>query len=115
MSIRRFARVSNIILGLWLFVSAFAWPHTAAERTNVALVGLFIALTSLTAWTTGPGLRLRLINAILGAWLLVSIVAFPTSSKATTVNSAIVGVLVFVLSLLPSFAYRGEAEPVTRC
>jgi hypothetical protein len=110
MRIRRFARVSNFILGVWLFVSAFLWPHTPAERTNVAIVGLFIALTALSVWTTGPALRLRFINTALGAWLLVSIIAFPTRSIATGINSAIVGTLVFLLALLPSVAFPEMEE-----
>jgi hypothetical protein len=102
MSIGRFARAVNVTLGLWLFVSAFLWPHTPAERTNVALVGLFITLTALSAWTTGPRLRLRYLTAAFAAWLLVSIVAFPTRWFATALNSAIVGTLVFLFAVGPA-------------
>lgn len=101
MGIGRVARIANMALGLWLFVSMFAWPHTSAQMANAALVGLFVTLTALSAWTTGPGVRLRLFNAALGLWLLVSIGAFPTRSLATNINSAVVGVLVFALALIP--------------
>jgi hypothetical protein len=95
------ARVLNAILGLWLFVSVFLWPDTSAQRANIALVGLFVALTALSAWTVGQRPRLRLINACLGAWLLFSIAAFPPRNIETKINSAIVGVLVFLLALVP--------------
>lgn len=110
MSTGRLARILNTALGLWLFVSIFVWPHTPAQSANVALVGLFVALTALSAWTTGPRLRLRLINAALGAWLLVSIVAFPTRSVATNINDAIVGVLVFLFALIPQPSYIAAQE-----
>lgn len=101
MGIGRAARIVNMALGLWLFVSVFAWPHTAAQMVNAALVGLLVGLTALSAWSTGPALPLRLFNAALGLWQLVSIGAFPTRSAATNINSAVVGVLVFALALIP--------------
>jgi hypothetical protein len=27
-------RVANIVLGIWLFLSAFLWLHSAAQMTN---------------------------------------------------------------------------------
>lgn len=104
----RAARIANTVLGLWLFISIFVWPHTPAQAVNAAIVGLFVALTALSAWSTGPRLRLRLANTAFGMWLLVSVVAFPTWVIATQINSAIVGVLVFALSLVPQSPDRQD-------
>lgn len=101
MKAAKLARIANVVLGLWLFVSAFVWPHTYAEEANATLVGPFIALTSLAAWTVGPRVQLCYINAALGAWLLMSIVGFPPRSLVTAVHDAIVGALVFVFALIP--------------
>jgi hypothetical protein len=104
-------RLMNFILGAWLYVSVFIWPHTPAQAVNVALTGIFIALTALAAWSVGPEPRLRFINAALGLWLLTSIGAFPTRSTATIVNSAIVAVLVIVISLIPEVPIRHYRRP----
>ena len=101
MGIGSTARIANVVLGIWLFISTFAWPHTSAQMVNAALVGLFIALTALSALSADATPRLRLVNAALGLWLLVSIGAFPTQSLATKLESAVVGVLVFALALVP--------------
>jgi hypothetical protein len=101
-------RIANTVLGLWLFVSAFAWPHTRAQAVNEALVGLFIAVTAIAGWAERSRTRLHLLNAALGFWVLVSIVGFPPASTATAINSAIVGVLVFAIALFPR---SGGAEP----
>lgn len=95
------ARFVNAALGLWLFISVFAWHHTTEQAVNVALTGIFIALTALAQWTVGERWRVRLVNAALGFWLLVSIIAFPRSSVLTLVNSAIVGALVCAVAVLP--------------
>jgi hypothetical protein len=100
-TIGKAARVASIGLGAWLFLSAFAWPHTPVQMVNAALVGLFITLTAMAAWTTGPPLRLRLFNAVLGLWLLVTAAAFPPATHETVVNAVVVGVLVFLVSLIP--------------
>jgi hypothetical protein len=97
----RIARVVNIVLGLWLFASAFVWPHTPAQMVNATLVGLFVALTGLAGGGELFRSRLHLINAALGAWLVVSIGAFPMRDRTTAINNAIVGVLVFLLALVP--------------
>ena len=94
------------MLGLWLYTSTFLWPHTPAQAVNAALVGVFIGLTALSAWSIGPHPRVRLINAALGIWLLTSIGAFPTQSLATKINSAIVGFLVVTIALIPSVPAR---------
>jgi hypothetical protein len=104
-------RIANFTLGLWLFVSTFLSPHTRAQAANEALVGLFVAVTALAGWAERSRTRLHLINAALGAWLLISVVAFPPLSVATAINTALVGALVFALALFPR-PTEGEPGPV---
>lgn len=111
MSIDTVARILNVALGVWLFVSIFVWPHTTAQAVNAALVGMFVALTALSALSSGPRSRLRILNGALAVWLLVSIGAFPTYVAATRINSAIVAVLVFVVALIPRGPKRAEPRP----
>ena len=33
-------RVSGVLLGLWLVVSVFMWPHTPTQGANTALCGI---------------------------------------------------------------------------
>ena len=40
-------RYANALLGLWLFISAFAWDHAPSSRMNTALVGLFMLVSAM--------------------------------------------------------------------
>jgi hypothetical protein len=111
MNTGRLARLFNVVLGLWLFISTFVWPHTMPQAANAALVGLFIALTALSAWSTRPPRKLRFANVALALWLLVSIAAFPTRVTATKINSGVVGVLVLALALVPPTRRSAPLRP----
>jgi hypothetical protein len=108
MGFSKAARSVNAALGIWLYVSTFVWPHTEAQAANVSLTGLLIALTALAVWSIGRPTAMRYVNAALGFWLLVSIGAFPTSSLATKVNSAVVGAIVFLMAMLPQHQIEPE-------
>ena len=98
------ARWVLVVLGSWLFLSAFAWPHTGEQLTNAWLVGgtcVAITLGSMAA----P--RLRYFNTLLSAWLLVSAYALPHLSAATMWNNALVALAMFVTSLMPSGPVSG--------
>ena len=43
------ARTLNIALGVWLFISAFLWPHTSAQFTNTWICGALTVAFSLIA------------------------------------------------------------------
>jgi hypothetical protein len=93
------ARVLSLILGVWLFFSAFAWPHTPAQRTNAWIVGALVALVALTATVD---LRTRYVQTVLAIWLAVSTWGMPTLLAGTVWNNLLVAVGLLVLSLLPS-------------
>jgi hypothetical protein len=75
-------RLINALLGLWLFFSAFLWPHTPVERTNAWVVGM-LAVTAALVGLSGR---------TLGGWLVVSAILLPRFTAATFWNHLLVGV-----------------------
>lgn len=91
------ARWVNALVGVWLFISAFVWPHTAAQYTNTWLMGVItVAVAIIALGATG----FRFVNTAVGIWLIISAFALPTMTMATRWNNFIVGIVVGVLSLV---------------
>jgi hypothetical protein len=83
------ARAVNVALGLWLFLSAFLWPHNRPESVNAIVVGMAAVTAALAAL---GGLRwCSYVNATLGGWLIVSALFLPRASMATFWNHVFVG------------------------
>ncbi|MBC7172230.1 MAG: hypothetical protein H5U40_07395 [Polyangiaceae bacterium] len=91
------AMMASIAAGVWLFISAFAWAHSASQRTNTVLVGLVIAAASAAALRNPQA---RFVNTVAAAWLFISAFALPTLSQATQWNNAIVALLVLGASFV---------------
>ena len=88
------ARLVNVVLGLWLFVSPFLWLHSPAQRATALIVGslaVSAALAGLAGFKWG-----RLVNAALGGWLIVSALLLRRVQLATFWNHLLVG---FALAL----------------
>ena len=98
------ARIANVILGVWLFISAFAWWHGAAQMTNTWIVGILQVIFALVAIFVVP--KARYLNTALAIWLFISSISIPSPSTGAVWNNVIVAVLTFVFSLVPS-----EREP----
>jgi hypothetical protein len=89
----------NLVLGVWLFVSAFIWPHTQASYTNTWILGVLI--TAVAVWALFvPAVRWA--NTALAVWLFISTLFIMHISTGTAWNNAIVAALVFIFSLMPS-------------
>lgn len=97
------ARTANALLGLWLFISAFIWPHSVAQLTNTWILGVAIGITALIAYRVR---YFRFVNTALSIWLFISAFALPTMMLGTAWNNAIVAVVTFVLSLVGSYGGR---------
>lgn len=93
------ARGLNVLLGIWLFISAFIWYHTAAERTNTWILGVLCVVFALIAMSTPQA---RWLNTALSIWLFISVWVLPHSNLGTMWNNALVAIAVFLLSLVPS-------------
>lgn len=95
----RTARTLNIILGAWLFVSAFLWTHTPVDRVSCWAVGLGVIVCA-TAAISVPAVRW--VNSALAVWLFVSAFALPHVHAGTRWNEVIVALFVFFLVIVPT-------------
>jgi hypothetical protein len=97
------AVVLGAALGLWLLLTAFAWPHSHEQRTNTWVMGLLTLVFSLMgvrsalAWT---------LNSILAIWLFVSAWGLPRATAATAWNNSLVALAIFFLSMPPPTVVR---------
>lgn len=89
----------NFLIGIWLIISAFVWPHTAGAQTNTWILGVLIAIAAIWAMFTPT---VRFLNTILALWLFFSTLVIRHTEAATLWNNLICAVVVFVLSLIPS-------------
>jgi hypothetical protein len=104
------ARIISIILGIWLFISAFAWMHTYAQMTNTWILGVLAVAFAIIA-TRVP--EVRYLNTILAVWLFISVWALPATSTATMWNNALVALAIFFVSLAPGYL-GGGSPPLTK-
>jgi hypothetical protein len=95
----RAARTLNLILGAWLFVSAFLWTHTPADRVSCWAVGLGVVAFAIIAMSIPAA---RWVNSALAVWLFVSAFALPHLHAGTRWNEVIVSLLVFFLVIVPT-------------
>jgi hypothetical protein len=99
-------RYTNALLGLWLFISAFAWEHAPSSRINTCLVGLFMLVSAITA--TGWSIA-RHLTMVLAVWLAFTTLAAYPDGPASSWNNLIVALVVLVLAELPD-EVRGRAR-----
>ena len=64
----------NVLLGMWLFFSAFLWPHPYAQMVNTWILGVLCVVFSVVAMIQPPA---RYLNTVVGLWVFVSAWALP--------------------------------------
>jgi hypothetical protein len=102
------ARLLSFVLGLWIFTSAWLWPHPHFSLVNAAIVGALVAWCSLWAARRNAGYWA---NATLSAWLFLSTLLF-TMPRVATVPSRMTlwsNSVAAALVLLSSFLALGRA------
>jgi hypothetical protein len=93
------ARSLNVLLGAWLFVSAFAWQHGQAANANTWICGLLVIGFALWAlWMP----TMRWWNTLIGAWVVFASFFLHHRSAVTQWNNIVLGVLILAISLVPS-------------
>jgi hypothetical protein len=97
------ARTLNLMLALWLFFSAFAWPRTPPSMTNAWAVGLVVAIVSVASMFRR--VRLRYVCTALSAWLLAAAFLLPQRSPVARWNDVLVAIAMLVVSLIPGSLY----------
>jgi SPW repeat len=93
------ARGFTLLLGVWLFISAFIWPHTAAEMTNTWICGVIAVLFAAIGMRVP---QVRYVNTVMSIWLFISAFALPMTGAGTVWNNVIVAISIFVSSLVPT-------------
>jgi hypothetical protein len=97
-------RVLNIGLGLWVFVSAFLWPHSRAEQYNAWVVGIVVVTAGLAA--VEGSVWARSINAACGAWLAASALFLSRAGSVTAWNNLAAGLCIAAVALSPTLPVR---------
>ena len=93
-------RALNVVLGAWLSLSAFAWPHARWQFINTLLSGALVIVFALAACATP---RVRYLNTALSAYLFVSAWCYPAftlAEMATQWHNATVTLWILLISVL---------------
>jgi hypothetical protein len=99
-------RVMDGVLGLWLFASAFLWPHGGPQFLNAAVSGALVAAASAAALAGHE--RARHLTTALAVWLFVANLLLPGTTLATAWNHAVLAVMLFLLSMAPTHHVHGR-------
>jgi hypothetical protein len=105
--------VIKILLGVWLFISAFLWPHSTAQFNNAWMLGVIVVVAGILSMR-GLGWA-SYVNAAAGAWLFLSSFFLPTLRAGTFWNHLLVGIALFVLAMIliiPQGRRLGRQVPV---
>ena len=86
-------RIFNILMGLWLFASAFVLPQSQAQVASTAICGV---LATLFAALTNYDRRSRYLTAAVGALVVVLAFAAHPLGSATFWHNGIVGLSIAV-------------------
>ncbi len=92
-------RIVNVILGIWLFISAFVWPHTQAQMTNTWILGVLCVIFALVAMAVPWA---RYLNTLLAISAVHQRLGAPLHEPGTIWNNVLVAIAVFIVSLVPS-------------
>jgi hypothetical protein len=89
------ARIFNVLMGLWLFISAFVLPQAGTQIASTAICG---ALVAMSAALTSYNLRSRYVTATLGALIVVLAFAVHPLGSATFWHNGVMGISIAVAS-----------------
>lgn len=95
---RAWAGYANVALGLWLFVSAFLWPHSSFAFAASWIMGGCIAMTAFAAIWASPA---RYFNVVLGAMSLGWQLTAASKEPLTLVHGVVISGTVIALSFVP--------------
>ena len=91
------ARIFNVLLGTWLFLSAFMWPHQSAQGFIALVCG---ALTVFFALMTIYLPNVRYMTAATAVVLFVASIASSSRLDRTFWHNAVIAVAIFVAAVL---------------
>lgn len=91
------ARILNVLMGTWLFLSAFMWPHQPVQGVATIACGVVIVLLSLGTIYV-PTLRYG--TAVAALALFVTSVVRSGISDRTVWHNTVVAVIVLIAALV---------------
>ncbi len=94
----------NMILGLWLILSAFV--PSLQSSINMIVAGVLAAIFGFWAYKLWQGV----VNGILGIWIFLSGVIF---NLIVTVNFIVVGIIMGILGVWCALSRPGELTTKT--
>jgi hypothetical protein len=90
-------RILNALIAIWLFVTAFMWPHAhLAQVVTIVAAVLTFVLSILEMYVRGA----RYLNAVVAVFLFLSALTLPALTRATVWNNAIVAIAILVVALI---------------
>jgi hypothetical protein len=101
-------RRAVILLGAWLFVSAFLIRDTPEQRVNAAVVGALAVLGDLIALWRWP--RFHMVSVALSIWLFLSLWIVPGQHAGIVINDMLVATLMFGFAVIPPGERRVEEQ-----
>ena len=90
-------RIFTVLAGTWLFLSAFAWPHSSIQGVTALVCG---ALTAICALATIYAPRVRYLTALVALVLFVASIASSSRLDRTFWHNAVIAVAIFVAAVL---------------
>jgi hypothetical protein len=105
------ARIISLILGAWLFISAFIWPHSASQLNNTWILGALVVVFTIVSMKVP---EVRYLNAVVAVWLFISVWALPTYELGTQWNNALCAIAIFFVSLAPGYLGGPGEKPLSR-
>lgn len=90
-------RIFNVLVAIWLFATAFMWPHTSAQRVVTIVAAVLTFVLAISATFTPVACSLNACVAIL--LFVLSTMALPSLRLATMWNNTIVAIAILVVSL----------------
>jgi hypothetical protein len=86
-------RIFNILMGVWLFASAFILPQGRVQLASTAICGV---LTTLSAALTSYDLRARYLTEAIGALVVVLAFTVHPLGSATFWHNGVMGISIAV-------------------
>ena len=88
---------ASTVLGIWLFITAFLWPHSPGMTVNTVLMAIIVVASSLLSIRVP---FLRYVTGAAGVWVVASLFAWQDFAPATVWNNCMVGAGITLASLL---------------
>jgi hypothetical protein len=101
----------NVVVGIWLFVSANLWRHSVGQFNNTWLLGVIATVAAVAALSVDA---VRYVNVALAIWLFASAWLLPVRDPLTFWNDLIIALVMFIVAVVPSAHVQRRRTSLTR-